>query len=364
MCIRDSSINYFDRTIEIPDFTFTGQQIASFSEATYAVSNEQTDWVFGTNVYTDKFEEEKFANNLVRDYSNTTFGLFGQNVWSFSEQAALETGLRIDYNTDYDWFVLPRINLLLDINNHWTARMGGGMGYKLPTIFSEEAEFRTFQNILPITVEETKAETSLGGNLDVNYKTILFDELGFSINNLLFYTQLYDPLILVQNANNEFLFENADGNTNSKGLETNIKFSFRDFKLYLQYAFIDAQLDYNGINRQKPITPRHNAGVILMYESEKWRLGYEAYFTGGQVLSDFTEVDDYVTMGFLASRQLGRFNVFVNFENFTDTRLSNYQETVIPPLTNPSFPEIWSPTDGFIFTAGVKWTILGELDED
>ena len=56
--------------------------------------------------------------------------------------------------------------------------------------------------------------------------------------------------------------------------------------------------------------------------------------------------------------------IFINFENFTDTRLSNYQSTVIPPLTNPSFPEIWAPTDGFIFTAGVKWTILGELDED
>lgn len=359
-----NSINYFDRTIEIPDFTFAGQQIASFSEATYAVSKEQADWVFGANIYTDKFEEERFANTPVRDYSNTTFGIFSQNVWSMSEKTALETGLRVDYNTDYDWFVLPRINLLLNLDQNWTARIGGGMGYKLPTIFSEEAEYRTFQNILPITIEGTKAETSLGGNLDVNYKTILFEEVGFSINNLLFYTQLYDPLILIQNANNEFLFENADGNTNSKGLETNVKFSFRNFKLYLQYAFIDAQLDYNGINRQKPITPRHNAGAILMYESEKWRLGYEAYFTGGQVLSDFTEVEDYVTMGFLAARQLGRFNIFVNFENFTDTRLSNYQSTVIPPLTNPSFPEIWAPTDGFIFTAGVKWTILGELDED
>jgi len=359
-----NSINYFDRKIEIPDFLFEGQQVASFSEATYTIAKEKTDWAFGANILTDNFEEKPFNENPVRDYSNTTFGVFGQNVWSFTEKAALETGLRVDYNTDYDAFVLPRINLLLDINNHWTARIGGGMGYKLPTIFSEEAEIRTFRNILPIAVEGTKAETSLGGNLDVNYKTILFDELGFSINNLLFYTQLYDPLILIQNANNEFLFENADGNTNSKGLETNVKFSFRDFKFYLQYAFIDARLVYNGINRQKPITPRHNAGGILMYESEKWRLGYEVYFTGGQVLSDFTKVEDYVTMGFLTARQLGRFNVFVNFENFTDTRLSNYQDTVIPPLTNPTFPEIWSPTDGFIFTAGVKWTILGELDED
>lgn len=359
-----NSINYFDRAIEIPDFTFAGQQLASFSEVTYATSSEQIDWVFGANVYTDKFEEERFADNPLRDYSNITVGLFSQNIWSLTEKTALETGLRVDYNTDYDWFVLPRINLLLNLNEHWTARIGGGMGYKLPTVFSEEAEFRAFQNILPIAINGTKAETSLGGNLDVNYKTILFDDVSFSINNLLFYTQLYDPLILLQQANNEFLFVNADGNTNSKGLETNVKFSFRDFKLYLQYAFIDARLNYNGIDRQKPITPRHNAGGIVMYESEKWRLGYEVYFTGGQVLSDFSAVNDFVTMGFLAARQLGRFSVFVNFENFTDTRLSNYQSTVIPPLTNPSFPEIWAPTDGFIFTAGVKWTILGELDED
>ena len=359
-----NSINYFDRTIEIPDFTFAGQQLASFSELTYATSDEQKDWVFGANVYTDNFSEESFGDNPIRDYNNTTVGLFGQNIWSITGKTVLETGLRIDYNSDYDWFVLPRVNLLLNLNGQWTARIGGGMGYKLPTIFSEEAEFRTFQNILPITSDGTKAETSIGGNLDVNYKTILFDEVSFSINNLLFYTQLYDPLILLESSPNEFLFENANGDVSSKGLETNVKFSYRDFKLFLQYAFIDARLDYNGIDRQKPITPRHNAGGVLMYETEHWRLGYEIYFTGDQVLTDFTEAEDFVTMGFLAARQLGKFNVFVNFENFTDTRLSNFQPTVIPPFTNPSFPEIWAPTDGFIFTAGVKWTILGELHED
>ena len=359
-----NSVNFFDRSIEIPDFTFDGQQIASFSEVSYSTANEKTDWVFGANMWTEEFTETPFNQNSVRDYSNNTFGVFGQNVWSFSEKAALESGLRIDYNTDYDWFVLPRINLLLDLNEHWTTRIGGGMGYKLPTIFSEEAESRTFQSILPIGIDDTKAETSLGVNLDVNYKTILFDEVSFSINNLFFYTQLFDPLILTQDVNNQFLFVNADGKTDSKGLETNIKFSYDDFKLYLQYAFIDAQLDYDGINRQKPITPKHNAGGILMYESGKWRLGYEVYFTGGQTLFDLSPVEDYWTMGLLVSRQIEKLNVFVNFENFTDTRLSKFQDTVIPPHTNPSFPEIWAPTDGFIFTAGLKWTIFGEIEEE
>ncbi|WP_026211565.1 TonB-dependent receptor [Lewinella cohaerens] len=359
-----NSVNFFDRSIGIPDFTFDGQQIASFSEVSYSTANEKADWVFGANMWTEEFTETPFNQNPVRDYSNNTFGVFGQNVWSFSEKAALESGLRIDYNTDYDWFVLPRINLLLDLNEHWTTRIGGGMGYKLPTIFSEEAESRTFQSILPIGINDTKAEKSAGINLDVNYKTILFDEVSFSINNLFFYTQLFDPLILTQDANNQFLFVNADGKTDSKGLETNIKFSYDDFKLYLQYAFIDAQLDYDGINRQKPITPKHNAGGILMYESGKWRLGYEVYFTGGQTLFDLSPVEDYWTMGLLVSRQIEKLNVFVNFENFTDTRLSKFQDTVIPPHTNPSFPEIWAPTDGFIFTAGLKWTIFGEIEEE
>lgn len=79
----------------------------------------------------------------------------------------------MDYNTEYDWFVLPRVNLLIDLNENWTSRIGGGLGYKLPTIFSEEAETRTFQNILPIAPEGTKAETSFGFNWDVNYNGII-----------------------------------------------------------------------------------------------------------------------------------------------------------------------------------------------
>ena len=99
-----------------------------------------------------------------------------------------------------------------------------------------------------------------------------------------------------------------------------------------------------------------------MYESEKWRIGYEVYYTGKQTLSNTSTVPDYWMMGLLVARQVGMFNVFVNFENFTDTRQSNFGDTIIPPHINPSFSEIWSPTDGFIFTAGVRVKIFGEDD--
>ena len=67
-----------------------------------------------------------------------------------------------------------------------------------------------------------------------------------------------------------------------------------------------------------------------MYESGKWRLGYEVYFTGGQTLFDLSPVEDYWTMGLLVSRQIEKLNVFVNFENFTDTRPVSYTHLTLP----------------------------------
>ena len=45
--------------------------------------------------------------------------------------------------------------------------------------------------------------------------------------------------------------------------------------------------------------------------------------------------------------------VFVNFENFTDRRQSRFSPLVLPPHENPEFPEIYAPTDGFIFSVGI-----------
>lgn len=357
-----NSVNYFDRSIAIPDFNFDGKQTASFSEVSYTTQQKGIDIAVGANLWTDHFSETPTNQNPTRNYTHNTIGLFGQSTLPLAEKVAIEGGLRIDYNTDYDWFVLPRVNLLMSFGRKWTSRIGGGLGYKLPTIFTEETETRSYQNILPISINQTKAETSFGANWDVNYKTILFDNISFSINNLLFYTRLNDPLVLTQRNNSLFAFENAVGKASSQGIETNVKLGYEDFKLFLQYALIDARLNYNNINQQKPLTPKHNAGAVLMYENEKWRIGYEAYYTGKQTLSSTAAVPDYWMMGLLVARQVGMFNLFVNFENFTDTRQSNFGDTVIPPHINPSFPEIWSPTDGFIFTAGVRVKIFGEDD--
>jgi len=153
--------------------------------------------------------------------------------------------------------------------------------------------------------------------------------------------------------NGKFQFENADGNVLSQGLETNLKFTYKDFRWFLNYALINATLNYLPNNPQKPLTAKHNAGTVLMYENEKWRIGYEAYYTGKQFLSNRTVTNDFVMMGLLIQKHFDWGSPFINFENFTDRRQARFSSEVLPPHENPVFNEIYAPTDGFIFSAGV-----------
>ena len=269
-----NSVSFFDRNLTVPDFNFDGKQTNTFTEITYNTASEKTDWIIGANLYTSNFDENDNAP-LQRDQKDVTFGAFANNIYDISDNWILETGLRADYNTDFGFFPLPRISLLYKNNSGFSSRIGGGLGYKIPDIFTEEAEYINFENVLAINKSTVDAERSYGVNFDLNYQTRLSDEIGFSINQLFYVTAINDGLLLNSTDNGLFQFENATDEIFSKGAETNIKFTYKDFRWFLNYALIDTKLNYLPGNPQKPLTAKHNAGSVLMYESEKWRIGYE-----------------------------------------------------------------------------------------
>ena len=72
---------------------------------------------------------------------------------------------------DFGFFPLPRISLLYKNNSGFSSRIGGGLGYKIPDIFTEEAEYINFENVLAINKSTVDAERSYGVNFDLNYQT-------------------------------------------------------------------------------------------------------------------------------------------------------------------------------------------------
>ncbi len=191
-----NSVSYFNRIINIPNYSFDGTQTATFSEASYTNIREKTEWVAGVNLWSDNFQEKQTDTFPLRNYNQITFGSFAQNSWKATKWFNLETGFRADYVIDYGIALLPRVSALFKITDKFSSRLGGGFGYKTPTIFTEESERIQYQNVMPIDKNINKLERSYGGNVDFNYRTVFGEKVTFSINQLFFYTYLNNPLLL------------------------------------------------------------------------------------------------------------------------------------------------------------------------
>ncbi|HWV74104.1 MAG TPA: TonB-dependent receptor [Pseudosphingobacterium sp.] len=356
--IVKNSVNYFKRTMTIPDYIFDGRQWSSYSEITYNQNGEKSDWVGGLNLYTDNFKEHPKEAFPKRNYEQNTVGGFLQHTWNLSKLLQTEIGLRGDYVVDYGFIFLPRASALFQISPSFTSRLGGGMGYKTPTIFTEETERIQFRSVLPISADANKLEKSYGANFDVNYQTALFDNLSLSINQLFFYTRINDPLLMNRTDANLYQLVNSHGYVDTKGGETNLKLGYGDFKLFIGYTYTDAQLDEGGSKRPNPLTAKHRLNNVLMYEvEEKWKLGLEAYYYSRQALNDGLTGKPYWICGFMAEKLWEQFSVFLNFENFTDTRQTRFDTIYTGPLNQPTFRDIYAPLDGFVINGGLKITL-------
>jgi iron complex outermembrane receptor protein len=350
-----NSIGYFNRIIEKQTYNFEGQQLATFTEANYLIPNEKSEWNLGANLVSDNFKQMNLVADKL-DYYNAAFGAFVQNNLIISEKFILESGLRLDITDRGNGFFLPRMSLLYKINEKLSSRFGGGLGYKLPTIFSEETEEKSFENINSLDFSKVTPEKSVGLNADVNYKTIIFDEVYFAINQMFFYTIIQDPLVLnpVPMSSN-FAFENANGNLQTKGFETNVKLRFEDISCYIGYTYIDAQRNFDSTTTVNPLTAKHRINANLMYEwEEKLRIAYEVFYVGSQYLTNNEKVRDYWVMGVSGEYKFKYFSLFLNLENFLDSRQSRFENMYSGSIQNPQFREVYTPTDGFILNGGMK----------
>ena len=351
-----NSVSYFDRKIALPNYLFSGLQLSTYSELNYIKKGTTSDWVAGINVLTDHFSEERTTNFPLRDYSNSTIGGYVQNTVDIGERFTLETGIRGDYHNEYGFFVLPRASALWKINDHFSSRLGGGLGYKAPSVFTEDGERVQFQQVLPIDVNNTEAERSYGANFDINYRTAIFNnKVGFSINQMFFYTRINKPIFLTSTTGGNLAYQQPNGDLNTKGVETNVKLTYGDFKLFVGYTYADVNQHSKTSSTPYPLVSKHRLNNVLMYEVEdQWKIGAEAYYFGSQQLNDGSRGKSFWTAGLMAEKLWERFSIFINFENFTDTRQTRFGPIYTGSLTNPDFKDIYAPVDGFVMNGGIK----------
>lgn len=352
-----NTIGYFDRNLGEAGFDFKGKQLSSFSELNYVRNGEKASWVAGANLITDHFTAAPPQTNL--GYNQTTIGAFVQNTWKAGKWFSLESGLRLDDNTPAPAtppsgvFILPRVNALFTITQHLTSRIGGGLGYKMPTLFNDDSERDGYQHIQPLNIGNTQAEQSYGLNGDLNYRSRLGGDAVININQLFFATRVDRPLILQNNT-----FINGSGYLNTKGAETNIKLVLDELVFYLGYTHTDTKTHFNGISMPQTLTPKNQLSFDATYEIEgSFRFGAESFYTGPQLLSDGTTGRGYVTFGLLVQKMWKHLDIFVNAENLTDQRQTKWG-SIYTSITNPDFKDIYAPLDGVVVNVGIRIKLL------
>jgi outer membrane receptor protein involved in Fe transport len=286
---------------------------------------------------------------LQRNYNYSTTGLFLQDDWKPTEKFSLEAGFRIDHQNQFGYFVLPRLAAMYKFSNEFYVRAGSGLGYKLPTIFSTDAERVGINNIQPLS-KNIKAEKSTGGNLDFNYKKRLGDESSITFNQSFFITQINNPLVL-----DTFSFVNESEPLLTKGFESDLTLTLDQLQFYFGYSFVDARRKYNTLQSFVPLTPKHKVNIDIIYEKEdNFSIAFEGYYVSSMFRDFDTKTKSYFTAGLIGQKHFKHFDLIANCENLFDVRQTRFENIVIPPISNPTFRELYAPLDGRVFNVAVR----------
>jgi outer membrane receptor for ferrienterochelin and colicins len=229
------------------------------------------------------------------------------------------------------------------------VRVGSGLGYKVPDIFSTKSEQVGINNIQPLSTT-IKAEKSVGSNLDFNYKKQFGYESMLTFNQSFFVTQINNPLVL-----DTFQFVNKNKPIITAGFESNARLVLDEFQLFIGYTFIDAHRKYDVTQSFIPLTPKHKINSDLIYEVENnFSLAFEGYYLSSMFRDFDTKTKDYFTIGLIAQKHFNHFSIIANCENLFDVRQTRFENIVIPPTDAPTFRQIYAPIIGRVFNVALR----------
>jgi outer membrane receptor for ferrienterochelin and colicins len=340
-------------TLQRHESVFTGAEFERdrhtnvFAEASIRGLRGRHTWVGGV-----AFERESFdpLDVPIFAYFHRVPGLFAQDDIQWNDWLTVSASARLDLHHTYGTFFSPRLAALIR-RGGWTSRVAAGTGYFAATPLTEETEAAPLQRLnMPRPLE---AETGRSFSIDVSRA------VGpVSVTGTLFGSSVAHAIEVQRDVVYEIT--NADRPATSIGMELLATLRQAPFAVTGTYALVRSREQDAGQRLEAPLTPKHSLGMVAMWEKEEFgRIGVEYYFTGSQRLEVNPYRDrskPYSIVGFLAERKVGRFKVFLNAENITDTRQTKFDPL---PLRGRAIDgrwtvDAWAPLDGRSFNAGIR----------
>jgi outer membrane receptor for ferrienterochelin and colicin len=344
-------LSFFNRDINTNVFGMRANQRTYFTELSYLKKWKTHTLVSGINYSGETFDKKSPDSSLINPYGNIILGVFVQDDWKLTQKLTAQTGLRFDYHSAYEPVLLPRLSLLYKFNSHFTSRLGGGLGYKAPTVFNNDVDERELQG--HNLAGDILTEKSIGANWDVTYKQKL-DEWNITINQMFYVTQINRPVI-AENNSTYYKYINATKPLNTKGFETYVAIKHDDLEMYLGYTYTIAKQFYNAAQPNVPLSAKSKFAAVISNEfSTRFRACIEASYTGKQYLDNGTRTPGYLIAAAMVRYDIKKLSLVLNCENIFDYRQTRDESIVYGPVSNPSFKQLWAPVDGRVVNLSAR----------
>ena len=305
-------------------------------------------WVIGSAIERDAYTPRDVPRFR---YVYVTPGVFVQDDVEVTPWLSLSASARVDFHNRYGTFLSPRLAALFRWEG-WTSRVSVGQGFFAPTPLTEETEAAGLTRLtipLPLVPERGRS-----ASVDI---TRTFGPTSYTVT--LFASRIKNPIEVERGERYELI--NLSEPTTNVGTELLGTFRKAPFTLTGSYTYVHSRELYHGSRVDVPLTPRHSAGIVGMWEREsKGRIGLECYYTGRQRLEENpyrSESKPYIVFGAIIERKVGPVRLFFNAENLSNVRQTRWDSLLRPKRSVDGrwTVDAWAPLDGRVFNGGIRF---------
>jgi outer membrane receptor for ferrienterochelin and colicins len=229
-----------------------------------------------------------YDDNTVGTSSNTsntnhpqkTFlpGLFIQDEIRHSDKLTSLAGVRYDYNSEHGSIFSPRLSFKYKFAEHQTLRLGGGNGYRVVNLFTEDHAALTGSRTVVIE-ESLKPEKSY--NVNLNYTGFVNHRLGFiGIDASVFYTYFTNKIIGdFLTSPDSIIYTNLKGYAISKGISANLDFQFNfPLKIMIGATYMNVYSVQDNVTVPQLHAPKLSGNFAVTYNISPLKLSID--YTG------------------------------------------------------------------------------------
>ncbi len=204
-------------------------------------------------------------------------GIFFQDQIRLTEKIDVLAGLRVDHHPIHRRIYSPRIALKSKINATGNVRVSGGNGFRVVNLFTEDhAALSGSRNV--VIRESLKPERSWNASLNWNQFFLIKNHL-LKLDVDIFYTYFTNKIVGDYITDNtQIIYENLKGFSISKGISSNIEYSFAiPIKIFAGITYMDVyQIEKNTLGQDEKQfalhAPKWSGVYTISWNTTKWNI--------------------------------------------------------------------------------------------